>query len=132
MAIDAAGRRGDVGAVVADGSAAIGYEDIKEYTHDPLDRASRCGCCSRRSRSSRAARAPRSRSPTGSRTRALRTCSIAANKLEKQWGELYDRRGGARSRLWYLPHGGPHRRARQYPAAYEQRVTAFLDAHLLT
>ena len=32
MAIDAAGRRSDVAAVVADGSAAIGYEDIKEYT----------------------------------------------------------------------------------------------------
>ena len=39
MAIDAAGRRPDLRAVVADGSAAIGYEDIKEYTHDPLDRA---------------------------------------------------------------------------------------------
>ena len=39
IAIDAAGRRSDVAAVVADGSAAIGYEDIEEYTHETLDRA---------------------------------------------------------------------------------------------
>src|SRR4051812_1825272 len=39
IAIDIAARRDDVNAVVADGSAAIGYEDIKAYTHDPLTRA---------------------------------------------------------------------------------------------
>ena len=50
IAIDIAARRDDVKAVVADGSAAIGYDDIKEYTDDPLDRACRCGCCSRPSR----------------------------------------------------------------------------------
>ena len=84
------------------------------------------------SRSSRAARAPRSRSPTGSSTRARRNLLISANKAEKQWGELYDRRGGSRSTLWYLPHAGHTAALRQYPAAYERRVTAFLDAHLLT
>ena len=57
---------------------------------------------------------------------------ISANKAEKQWGELYDRRGGSRSTLWYLPHAGHTAALRQYPAAYERRVTAFLDAHLLT
>ena len=36
IAIDIAARRDDVKAVVADGSAAIGYQDIKEYTDDPL------------------------------------------------------------------------------------------------
>src|SRR3954471_14663345 len=39
MAIDAAGRRGDIKAVVADGSAAIGYEDVKAYTDRIPDRA---------------------------------------------------------------------------------------------
>ena len=57
---------------------------------------------------------------------------ISANKAEKQWGELYDRRGGSRTELWYLPHAGHTAALRQYPAAYERRVTAFLDAHLLT
>ena len=38
IAIDIA-PRDDVKAVVADGSAAIGYQDIKEYTDDPLTRA---------------------------------------------------------------------------------------------
>jgi hypothetical protein len=57
---------------------------------------------------------------------------ISANAMEKQWGELYDRRGGARSTLWYLPHAGHTAALRQYPAAYERRVTAFFAAHLLT
>ena len=34
MAIDAAGRRSDLRAIVADGSAAIGYQDIKEFSDD--------------------------------------------------------------------------------------------------
>src|SRR5215212_10100042 len=38
IAIDVAGRRDDVKAVVADGSAAIGYEDIKGYSDDTLTR----------------------------------------------------------------------------------------------
>ena len=39
IAIDIAARRDDVNAVVADGAAAIGYEDIKAYTDNPLNRA---------------------------------------------------------------------------------------------
>ena len=131
MAIDAAGRRSDVAAVVADGSAAIGYEDIEEYTPKTLDRApmwvlfkaieviqGRSG-----PEVSLAERIAHTRTPN---------LLISANKAEKQWGELYDRRGGSRSTLWYLPHAGHTAALRQYPAAYERRVTAFLDAHLLT
>jgi pimeloyl-ACP methyl ester carboxylesterase len=131
MAIDAAGRRSDVAAVVADGSAAIGFEDIEEYTPKTLDRApmwvlfkaievvqGRSG-----PKVSLAERIAHTRTPN---------LLISANKAEKQWGELYDRRGGSRSTLWYLPHAGHTAALRQYPAAYERRVTAFLDAHLLT
>jgi uncharacterized protein len=131
IAIDTAGRRGDVGAVVADGSAQIGYKDIKEYTHDPLMRQGawlmfktleviqgRSG-----PKVSLADRIEHTRAPN---------LLISANAMEKQWGELYDRRGGSRSTLWYLPHAGHTAALRQYPAAYERRVTAFLDAHLLT
>src|SRR3954454_20705486 len=39
VAIDTAARRDDVKAVVADGSAAIGYEDVKAYTDRAPDRA---------------------------------------------------------------------------------------------
>ena len=39
IAIDIAARRDDVKAVVADGVAAIGYQDIKEYTDDADPRA---------------------------------------------------------------------------------------------
>jgi pimeloyl-ACP methyl ester carboxylesterase len=131
MAIDAAGRRSDLAAVIADGSAAIGYDDIEEYTPKTLDRApmwvlfkaieviqGRSG-----PEVSLAERMAHTRTPN---------LLISANKAEKQWGELYDRRGGSRSTLWYLPHAGHTAALRQYPAAYERRVTAFLDAHLLT
>jgi uncharacterized protein len=131
IAIDTAGRRSDLAAVIADGSAAIGYEDIKEYSDGTLDRApmwvlfkaievvqGRSG-----PKVSLAERIAHTRTPN---------LLISANKAEKQWGELYDRRGGSRSTLWYLPHAGHTAALRQYPAAYERRVTAFLDAHLLT
>ena len=55
---------------------------------------------------------------------------ISAGKAEKEWGELYDRAGGARSELWYLPKAGHTAALRQYPEAYEQRVVAFLDRNL--
>jgi alpha/beta superfamily hydrolase len=131
MAIDAAGRRGDIKAVVADGAAAIGYEDVKAYTDRAPDRATmwlafktmeiiqgRSG-----PRVSLADRIAHTHAPN---------LLISANTAEKPWGELYDRRGGSRSTLWYLPHAGHTAALRQYPAAYERRVTAFLDAHLLT
>jgi pimeloyl-ACP methyl ester carboxylesterase len=56
---------------------------------------------------------------------------ISAGPPEKQWGELYDRAGGDHSELWYLPDAGHTAALRQYPEAYQQRVTAFFDEHLL-
>ena len=129
MAIDAAGRRSDLRAVVADGSAAIGYEDIKEYSDDALTRApmwllfktieviqGRSG-----PKDSLADQIARSRAPH---------LIISANKAEKEWGELYDRAGGAHSRLWYLPKAGHTAALKQYPDAYEQRVVSFFDRNL--
>jgi uncharacterized protein len=129
IAIDIAGRRPDVRAVVADGAAAIGYEDIEAYTSDTLTRApmwvlfkaieviqGRSG-----PKEALADQIARSRAPH---------LIIAAGTPEKEWGELYDRAGGARSELWYLPAAGHTAALRQYPAAYEQRVAAFFDANL--
>ncbi len=73
MAIDIAARRGDVNAVVADGTAAIGYEDVKEFTENPVTRLND-GSCSRPSRSSRAAPDRTPRSPTRSPAPVPRTC----------------------------------------------------------
>lgn len=131
IAIDAAGRRGDIGAVVADGSAAIGYEDIEKYSSKPLERAPMWVLF-------HALEVIQGRSgpkvPLADRIAHTRAPNllISANKAEKGWGELYDRRGGSQSTLWYLPHAGHTAALRQYPAAYERHVTAFLDAHLLT
>ena len=129
MAIDAAGRRGDLEAVVADGTAAIGYEDIKEPTAT-RSTARRCGRCSRRSRSSGPLGARRSRSPTGSRTADAPHLLVAAGRAEKEWGELYDKAGGDRSDVWYLPKATHTAALKQYPEEYEQRVAAFLDRNL--
>jgi pimeloyl-ACP methyl ester carboxylesterase len=129
IAIDIAARRDDVKAVVADGSAAIGYQDIKEYTDDPLTRApmavlfkaieviqGRSG-----PKASLADQIARSTAPH---------LIISAGKPEKEWGELYDKAGGAHSELWYLPKAGHTAALKQYPEAYEQRVVSFFEKNL--
>jgi uncharacterized protein len=129
IAIDIAARRTDVKAVVADGAAAIGYEDIEAYTSRTLDRApmwvlfksleviqGRSG-----PKDSLADQIARSRAPH---------LIISAGKQEEKWGELYDRAGGDHSELWYLPEAGHTAALRQYPEAYEQRVVSFFDENL--
>jgi alpha/beta superfamily hydrolase len=129
MAIDIAARRDDVDAVVADGTAAIGDEDVKEYTTDPVTRMGRWVMfkaleiieATSGPETSLAAQISRSRAPH---------LLIAAGKIENSWGKLYDRVGGDRSELWYLPHATHTGALRQFPREYEQRVLGFLDAHL--
>jgi dienelactone hydrolase len=129
IAIDIAARRGDVKAVVADGAAAIGYEDIEAYTSGTLDRApmwvlfksieliqGRSG-----PKEALADQIARSRAPH---------LIVAAGKQEKEWGELYDKAGRDRSELWYLPKAGHTAALRQYPKAYEHRVASFFDENL--
>ncbi len=129
IAIDIAARRDDVKAVVADGVAAIGYEDIEEYSDSTLDKApmwvlfktieviqGRSG--PEESLADQIAR--------GSAPHLI----ISANKAEKEWGEIYDRAGGEKSELWYLPKAGHTAALRQYPDAYEKRVTSFFGEHL--
>jgi pimeloyl-ACP methyl ester carboxylesterase len=127
--LDAAGRRSDLAAVVADGTAAIGYEDIKAYSDDALTRAPMWVLFKTievlKGRSgpdvSLADRIERSRTPH---------LLVAAGKPEKEWGELYDRRGGDRSELWYLPKASHTAALKQYPEEYERRVTAFFADHM--
>jgi len=129
MAIDIAARRDDVSAVVSDGTAAISYQDVKEYNANPVTRVG--GWVMFKSLeiitgesgpgASLADQIARSRAPH---------LLIAAGKIEKSWGELYDRAGGDRSELWYLPHATHTAALRQYPREYEQRVVGFLDGHL--
>jgi uncharacterized protein len=129
MAVDAAGRRTDLRAVVADGTAAIGYEDIKEYSDEPLLRTSMSVLFKTievlKGRSgpdvSLADRIERTRAPH---------LMIAAGAPEKEWGELYDRRAGSHSELWYLPKASHTAALKQYPEEYERRVTAFFAEHL--
>jgi len=129
MAIDIAARRDDVSAVVSDGTAAISYQDVKEYNANPVTRVG--GWVMFKSLeiitgesgpdASLADQIARSRAPH---------LLVAAGGIEKSWGQLYDRAGGDRSELWYLPHATHTAALRQYPREYEQRVVGFLDGHL--
>ena len=129
IAIDIAARCKDVKAVVADGVAQIGYQDTKAFTSKPVDRVGvwvlfkaieviqgRSG-----PKEALADQIARTHAPS---------LIISAGKPEKEWGELYDRAGGERSTLWYLPKASHTAALRQYPAAYEQRVVSFLDKNL--
>jgi len=129
IAIDIAARRDDVKAVVADGAAAIGYEDYQALTSKTIDLApmwvffksleviqGRSG-----PKEALADQIARSHAPH---------LIISAAKLEEDWGELYDKAGGARSELWHLPDASHTAALRQYPEAYEQRVASFFDEHL--
>lgn len=129
MAIDIAARRADVSAVVADGTAAIGYEDVKEFTGNPVTRlngwvlfkAIEIIQGSSGPKASLADQLARTRAPS---------LLVAAGEVEKGWGELYDRSGGTRSQLWYLPDATHTGALRQYPRAYERRVVGFFDEQL--
>jgi pimeloyl-ACP methyl ester carboxylesterase len=129
IAIDTAARRDDIKAVVADGTAAIGYQDIKAFTESATTRVpmwllfktlevieGRSG-----PKEALADQIARSRQPH---------LLIAAGKQEKEWGELYDQAGGARSDVWFLPKASHTNAIKQYPEAYEQRVVSFFDEKL--
>ena len=129
MAIDAAGRRTDLAAVVADGSAAIGYHDIEEYTSKTVERAP-MWLLFKTMEVIRAGSPPKASLADRIAETEAPHLLISANTAEKEWGELYDRAGGDRSELWYLPKAGHTAALRQYPEEYEARVSAFLARNL--
>jgi poly(3-hydroxybutyrate) depolymerase len=129
MAIDIAARRNDVDAVVADGTAAIGYEDVKEFTNNPVTRLNGQVLFKAIEIMHGRSGPDASLADQIARSRAS-SLLIAAGDVEKSWGELYDRAGGERSELWYLPNATHTAALRQYPAEYERRVVAFFDEHL--
>lgn len=129
IAIDIAARRDDVKAVVADGAAAIGYEDIKAYSGGTLNRAPMWVLFKSLEVIQGGSGPKEALADQIARSRAPHLI-ISAAKAEKEWGELYDKAGGARSELWYLPNASHTAALRQYPEAYEQRVVSFLDENL--
>ena len=129
MAIDVAARRSDVSAVVADGTAAIGYEDIKEFTGNPVTRVGGWVMFKAIEIINGGSGPDASLADQIARSRASHLL-VAAGKIEKEWGELYDRAGGDRAELWYLPDATHTAALRQHPREYESRVVAFFDDHL--
>jgi predicted acyl esterase len=129
MAIDIAARRINVNAVVADGTAAIGYEDLKEFTSSPVTRLNGWLMFKTIEAIQGASGPDISLADQIARMRAP-SLLIAAGEVEKTWGDLYDRAGGERSHLWHLPHASHTAALRQYPREYERRVVDFFDAHL--
>jgi hypothetical protein len=129
MAIDVAARRADVSAVVADGTAAIGYEDMKEFTGNPVTRVGGWVMFKAIEIINGGSGPDASLADQIARSRASHLL-VAAGEIEKEWGELYDRAGGDRAELWYLPDATHTAALRQHPREYESRVAAFFDDHL--
>ena len=115
--------------MVADGTAAIGYEDIKEYDANPVTRVGGWVMFKAIEIINGGSGPDASLADQIARTRAP-SLLIAAGEIEQSWGDLYDRAGGDRSRLWYLPNASHTAALRQYPREYERRVVAFFDDHL--
>ena len=114
---------------MADGSAAIGYEDIKEFTDDPLTRQP-MWLLFKTMELIRAGSPPEVSLADRIAHTSAPHLLVSAGKAEKEWGELYDKAGGDRSENWYLPKAGHTAALKKYPAAYEQRVAAFFDRNL--
>ena len=126
MAIDIAARRHDVHAVVADGAARHrlrGHQGVHRRPAPARQAAllmfktieliqGRSG-----PKASLADQIARSRAPH---------LLVSAGKLEKEWGELYDRAGGAHSAALVPAARAPHRRAAAVPARpTSRRVVSF-------
>jgi alpha/beta superfamily hydrolase len=129
IAIDIAARRSDVRAVVADGAAAVGFEDYEERTGSVVELAPMWALFKSIEVIQGRPGPEASLAEQIARSRA-RHLIISAGTVEKPWGELYDEAGGDRTELWYLPDAGHTAALRQYPEAYERRVLAFLDRSL--
>jgi hypothetical protein len=129
MAIDVAARRHDVKAVVADGTAAIGFEDVKALTRNPVTRVNGWVMFKAIEVMQGRTNPDVSLADQIARTRTPHLL-VAAGKPEKDWGELYERAGAGHTEVWFLPKAAHTAALRQYPGAYEQRVAAFFDQHL--
>ena len=130
MAIDIAARRDDVNAVVADGTAAIGYEDVKEYTDNPVTRLNGWVLFKAHRDHPGAAPGRTPRSPTRSPAAAHRTCSSPRARSRSPGASSTTAPAATGRELWYLPHATHTAALRQYPREYERRVVGFFDDHL--
>ncbi|HKO27403.1 MAG TPA: CocE/NonD family hydrolase, partial [Solirubrobacteraceae bacterium] len=129
--VQAAGQRNDLGAVVADGTAAGSFEDTQRVNGitamTPFMLAEFATV----------------RLTSGARPGAvledmIRRISrplllVSAGRAEKPYGEAYDRAAGDRPvELWYLPNVSHTAAIRQAAPEYERRVTAFFGDALLS
>jgi pimeloyl-ACP methyl ester carboxylesterase len=128
IAIDLASRRPALSAIVADGAAAVGYKDWHRVRGDELGMVP--GWVMFKSLEVLTGRGQPRHVLADQLARARARSLFVSAKDEREWGELYDRAGGERSTLWYVPHASHTRALRQYPAEYERRVVGFLGREL--
>ena len=127
--VQVAGQRTDLGAVVADGTAASSFEDVQRA----LGTSETTPFFALEFATARVL----SGTPPGPAMEDMvkRITSplllVSAGPIEKRFGDHYDRAAGARPlQHWQLPNVGHTAAIREAPA-YERRVTAFFDAALL-
>ena len=128
--VQVAGQRTDLGAVVADGTAASSFEDVQRALGTSettpffaLEFATARVLSGARPGPAMEDMVKRITSPL---------LLVSAGPIEKRFGDHYDRAAGARPlQHWQLPNVGHTAAIREAAAAYERRVTAFFDAALL-
>jgi uncharacterized protein len=128
--VQVAGTSGGLRAVVADGTVASSFADIRRFTGaSPMTGFFAAEFAAVRLTSGTKP------GPTIEDVMphiTAPTLLVAAGEQERRPGEVYDRAAGAAPvEVWYLPQVGHTAAIRQVAGEYERRVTRFLDAALL-
>jgi uncharacterized protein len=127
--IQAAARRRDVAAVVADGAAASSFEDWARLRGTELGTVPGWLMFTTLRVTSGDPPGP----PLEDMVRRMRTPTLLVSTgtdVERDFGALYDRAGSDRVEVWQIPHSGHTAAIREEPVAYERRVVDFLDRAL--
>ena len=125
---EAAARRDDLRAVVADGAAGRSLPEVTRVVG-----ASDVPYWAALYAATRVLTASSSPPDLGRLVRGLRAPALliaAGRSQEADFNRIYAARSRGRARLWHVPDAGHTRALRSHPGAYEARVTGFLDAAL--
>ena len=126
--LEAAARRDDLRAVVADGAAGRSLPEVTRVVG-----ASDVPYWAALYAATRVLTASSSPPDLGRLVRGLRAPALliaAGRSQEADFNRIYAARSRGRARLWHVPDAGHTRALRRHPGAYEARVTGFFDAAL--
>ena len=129
--VQAAGRRQDLKAIVADGTAAGSFEDAQRVMG--LTAITPFLFVELATVGANSGTKPGPALEDMVKRVTSPVLLVAAGPPERPYGEAYDRAAGGRPvDVWYLPDVGHTAAIRQVAPEYERRITTFFDNALLT